>query len=366
MFIKSLELANFRNYKDLSLTFCKGTNLFWGHNAQGKTNILEALYLGGTTRSHRTAKDKDMIRLGKAESHIRIILEKNERNDRIDMHLKKQKAKGIAINGLPIKKASELLGLVSMVFFSPEDLNMIKNGPSERRRFIDRELSQLDRIYLTNLIRYQKCLMQRNKLLHEISFRPNLISELDVWDDQLVSYGRRVISGREAFLEELNEIVRQIHGNLTGQKEEIRLLYEPSVSEGAFGDKVMELRDSDLKNQTTGAGPHRDDLCVEINGMDSRVFGSQGQQRTAALSLKLSEIEIIKKKIHDTPVLLLDDVLSELDEDRQAFLLDSIRETQTFITCTGLSDVADKRFPVDKAFYVEEGSVTEKRGIYGE
>ena len=357
MYIESLELRHFRNYDDLSLQFDRGTNLFWGSNAQGKTNILEALYLGGTTRSHRTAKDKDMIKLGQAESHIRMTLCKNDVEGRIDMHLKKQKAKGIAINGIPIRKASELFGLVSMVFFSPEDLNMIKNGPSERRRFIDRELSQLDRIYLTDLVRYQKCLMQRNKLLHEIYFRPDLIDELDVWDDQLISYGEKVVRGREAFLEELNEIVSGIHSHLTGQRETIRLIYEPSVSEGDLGDRIRRMRESDLKTQSTGAGPHRDDMCVEINGMDARVYGSQGQQRTAALSLKMSEIELVRKRIHDTPVLLLDDVLSELDESRQDFLLDSIRDIQTFITCTGIDEITRGQFKIDRSFYVEDGRV---------
>ncbi len=363
MYIESLELSNFRNYRSLDLTFDKGTNLFWGNNAQGKTNILEALYLGGTTRSHRTAKDKDMVKIGETEGHIRLILNKNESEDRIDMHLKKQKAKGIAINGIPIKKASELFGLISMVFFSPEDLNMIKNGPAERRRFIDRELSQLDRIYLTDLIRYQKCLVQRNKLLHEISFRPQLIDELDVWDDQLVSYGEKVIRSREAFIDELNVIVRRIHGNLTGMAEEILLIYEPSAEADTLAQRIRELRDSDLRNQATGAGPHRDDIGVQVNGMDLRLFGSQGQQRTAALSLKLSEIELVKERIHDTPVLLLDDVLSELDVNRQDFLLDSIRETQTFITCTGVEEIARRHFSIDKSFFVKEGRVRSDRAI---
>jgi len=359
MYIESLELSNFRNYRSLNLTFDKGTNLFWGNNAQGKTNILEAIYLGGTTRSHRTAKDRDMVKIGEAEGHIRLMLNKNESAERIDMHLKKQKAKGIAINGVPIKKASELFGMVSMVFFSPEDLNMIKNGPSERRRFIDRELSQLDRIYLTDLIRYQKCLVQRNKLLHEISFRPDLIKELEVWDEQLISCGERVIRAREAFIEELNVIVRPIHARLTGEKEEILLTYEPSSYADSLAGRIAETRDSDLRNQTTSIGPHRDDIGVQVNAMDLRLFGSQGQQRTAALSLKLSEIELVKERVLDTPVLLLDDVLSELDESRQDFLLDSIRETQTFITCTGMKDITQKSFRIDKAFYVREGSVKE-------
>jgi len=358
MIIESLELRHIRNYDELSLTFDKGTNLFWGDNAQGKTNILEAIYLCGTTRSHRGAKDKVIFTFGQAEGHIRMVLVKKSVDGRIDMHLKRQKAKGIAVNGVPIRKASELFGLVSMVFFSPEDLNMIKNGPSERRRFIDRELSQLDRIYLTDLGRYQKCLMQRNKLLHEIAFRPDLIKELDVWDEQLIFYGERVTAKRIEFIRELDEMVKGIHGKLTGHKESISLAYEPSASPGGLGDKIRAQRESDLRFQATGSGPHRDDLCVEIDGRDSRIYGSQGQQRTAALALKLSEIDLVKNKIGDTPVLLLDDVLSELDSSRQEFLLDNIRDIQTFITCTGIDDLTRSHFKIDKSFHVVAGTVS--------
>lgn len=357
MYIESLELLNFRNYETCKLTFDAGTNLLWGSNAQGKTNILEALYLCGTTKSHRGAKDKDMIRLGEDEAHIRMIVNKSGLSHRIDMHLKKARAKGIAVGGQPIRKAANLFGLTAMVFFSPEDLNMIKNGPSERRKFIDRELSQLNAIYLSDLTRYQKCLVQRNKLLHEINFRADLMSELDVWDEQLCFYGEKVIEKRLSFIDELNEIVKVIHQNLTGGCETISLVYEPSVARGNFLDKIKASRSNDLRMQTTGIGPHRDDLCVMVNGMDARVFGSQGQQRTSALSLKLAEIELMKKDRHETPVLLLDDVLSELDESRQDYLLESIREIQTFITCTGIDEITRSHFKIDKSFYVRSGGI---------
>jgi DNA replication and repair protein RecF len=357
MFIESVELNNFRNYENLKIEFDPGTNLLWGMNAQGKTNILESLYLCGTTKSHRGSKDKDMVRLGQDEGHIRMMIMKNDNEIRIDMHLKKQRAKGIAINGQPIKRAADLFGLVSMVFFSPEDLNIIKNGPSERRRFIDLELSQIDRLYLMNLTRYQKSLMQRNKLLHEIYFRPELIQELDVWDEQLITYGEAVIEKRESFIETLNEIVKDLHAGITGGSEKIEIKYEPSAEKGLLRKKIEADRNRDLKNQSTGSGPHRDDLGVMINGMDARLFGSQGQQRTAALSLKLSEIELLKRHIHDNPILLLDDVLSELDEKRQQYLLDGIKETQTFITCTGIDELARSHFKVDRTFHVVSGGV---------
>lgn len=357
MFIESLELLDFRNYPKLSLSLDAGTNLFYGDNAQGKTNILEAVYLAGTTKSHRGTKDRDMIRIGENESHIRMILCKMGNRRRIDMHLKKNKPKGIAIDGIPVRRAADLFGIVSLVFFSPEDLNIIKNGPGERRRFIDLELSQLDRIYLNDLARYNKCLNQRNKLLHDISFNPSLLQELDVWDEQAAEYGKRLIEKRSAFTEELNEIIREIHRSLTGGREEISLVYEPSAEADDLYRRLKASRDADLRMQTTSAGPHRDDLGVLLNGMDSRLYGSQGQQRSAALSLKLSEISLMKEKIRDTPVLLLDDVLSELDSGRQECLLSGIRDTQTLITCTGIEEIARSRFRVDRTFHVMHGSI---------
>ncbi|MBQ0060008.1 MAG: DNA replication/repair protein RecF [Lachnospiraceae bacterium] len=357
MYVESMELFQFRNIEHLKIDLHPGTNLFWGDNAQGKTNILEAVYLCGTTRSHRGAKDRDMIRLGQDESHIRMIINKGGMDGRIDFHLKKHKTKGIAVNGQPIRRASDLLGLVSMVFFSPEDLNMIKNGPSERRRFIDRELSQLDKVYLADLAGYNKCLDQRNHMLHEVSFRPDRSMELEIWDTQLAAYGERVIDKRVRFIEEISPLVADIHSHLTGGKEKIELIYEPSAEPGHFLEKLERSRQSDIRQGTTTSGPQRDDLCVMINGMDARSFASQGQQRTAALSMKLSEIELVKKRIHDEPVLLLDDVLSELDESRQDYLLDSIRDTQTLITCTGIDDVTRSHFNIDRAYHISSGGI---------
>lgn len=195
MIIKSIELKNFRNYEELNLNLDGGTNILYGDNAQGKTNILESIYVSGITKSHKGSRDKEMIRFGENEAHIRTIVEKNQMSYQIDMHLKKNRSKGIAINGVPIRKASELFGVLNMVFFSPEDLNIIKNGPSERRRFLDSEICQLDKIYLSDLTKYNKVLNQRNKLLKDMVFHPDLENTLSVWDMQLISYGRRIISG---------------------------------------------------------------------------------------------------------------------------------------------------------------------------
>ena len=359
MYVKSLDLLNFRNYEKLSLTLDPGINIFYGANAQGKTNILEAVYLAGTSKSHRGTRDRDMIRMGESEAHIRMHVDKNDSDYRIDMHLRKNKSKGIAIGGVPIRRAGELFGIVNIVFFSPEDLNIIKNGPSERRRLVDRILCEIDRIYMSDLTQYGKCLNQRNRLLHDLYFNPSLESELPVWDEQLVNYGCRLIAKREEFVRILENIASEIHTELTGEKERLTLVYEPNVTVEEFADKVARSRDADRKIKSATVGPHRDDVCIKVNDMDLRLYGSQGQQRTTAISLKLSEIRIIEERIRNKPVLLLDDVLSELDRDRQNYLLGNIRDIQTLITCTGLDEFVQNRFEADRTFRVVSGRIIE-------
>ena len=362
MIIQSIELNNFRNYENLQISFDEGTNILFGDNAQGKTNILEAAYLSGTTKSHKGSKDKEMIRFGTNEAHLRTMVLKNGKQYQIDMHLKHNRSKGIAVNKIPMKKASELFGILNIVFFSPEDLNIIKNGPGERRRFMDAELCQLDKLYLTDLAGYNHVLNQRNKLLKDMYKRPDLGATLDVWDMQLVNYGRKIIGKRREFVESLNEIIKEIHRNLTGGIENIEVIYEPSVESEALEESLFRNRDRDLRMKMTSSGPHRDDLMVAVNGIDIRKYGSQGQQRTAALSLKLSEIYLVEKIIHDKPVLLLDDVLSELDSSRQNYLLESIHDIQTMITCTGLDDFVSHQFTINKVFHVVAGHVYQPMG----
>ena len=358
MIIKSLKLENYRNYDQLYIEFDNKTNILYGDNAQGKTNILESIYLAGTTKSHKSSKDKEIIQFNKEESHIRLIINKNEIDYVIDMHLRKSKAKAIAINGMPIKKASELLGMIHIVFFSPEDLNIIKNGPSERRRFIDMELCQLDKFYLYNLSNYNKIVNQRNKLLKDINNKQNLKDTLDIWDSQLCSYGNKIIERRELFVKQLNDIIVSIHKKISGSKEIIKLIYQPDVIISEFENKLAINREKDIKQKITSVGPHRDDLVLLINDIDIRKYGSQGQQRTAALSLKLSEIELVKKMTGDTPLLLLDDVLSELDSNRQNYLLNNIGDIQTIISCTGLDEFINNRFSINKIFKIINGIVT--------
>ena len=356
MFIESIELLNYRNYKQLHMDFHSGTNVLYGDNAQGKTNILEAVYVCSTTKSHKGSKDKEIVRFGEEESHIKMTVRRDGIPYRIDMHLKKNRTKGVAVNGVPIKKASELFGIVNVIFFSPEDLNIIKNGPAERRRFLDLELCQLNKVYVYDLVQYNRVVVQRNKLLKEMDSDPSLKETLNIWDSQLVRFGSELIRLRTRFVEELNELIREIHFHLSGEREELEIRYEPNVTPETFEAELSRNRNQELRQRLTLTGPHRDDLNFIVNGADIRKFGSQGQ-RTAALSLKLSEIELVKRTVKDYPVLLLDDVLSELDGKRQEHLLSEISHIQTLITCTGLDEFVNSRFQMDKIFKIVEGTV---------
>ena len=360
MYIKNLALMNYRNYESAKITFSDGINILYGDNAQGKTNILEAIYIAGTTKSHRGSKDKEIIRFGAEECHIRADIYKNQMNRRIDMHLKKGKSKGAAIDMIPIQKSSQLLGMMNMVFFSPEDLSIIKSGPAERRNFMDMELCQLDKIYVSHLSNYKKGLDQRNNLLKQIGFDKKKMDILPVWNEQLVKYGIEIIKKRNHFIDLINEIIPAIHNNLTSGKEHLNLVYEKNVEEKDFSIVLDEKQEMDLRYQTTQIGPHRDDIAFLIDGMDVRKFGSQGQQRTVALSLKLAEIELVKRLIQDNPILLLDDVMSELDRNRQDALLDSIQGIQTILTCTGYDDFIKERLAIDKVYKVVAGTIQEE------
>jgi len=357
MIIKSLELENFRNYKSLNIEFDKGVNILYGDNAQGKTNILEAIYVSATTKSHKGAKDKEIINFEAEEAHIKTYLDKEGLERRVDMHLRKSKSKGIAIDTVRLKKAAQLLGLLNVVFFSPEDLSIIKDAPAQRRRFVDMELCQLDQSYLYDLNQYNKIIAQRNKLLKDMYNNQDLKNMLGIWDMQIITYGQKIIKRRRLFVDQLNEIIDEIHFKLSGGKERIKVEYAPYVSEDNFEEMLKKAREKDIKLKSTSVGPHKDDFIFIVNGIDIRTYGSQGQQRTAALSLKLSEIELVKKITGDNPVLLLDDVLSELDSNRQNHLLNNIGDIQTIITCTGLEDFVNNRIKINKIFKVENGVV---------
>ncbi len=357
MVIQSLDLINYRNYESLKIEFDKETNILFGDNAQGKTNILEAIFLSATTKSHKSVKDKEIISFLKEESHIKTELFKNNRNYKIDIHLNKSGKKNIAVNNQKISKASELLGILNVVLFSPEDLAIIKNGPADRRRFIDMELCQLDKSYIFNLTNYNKIVNQRNKLLRDIIDNGFLKETLTVWNMQLFTYGEKIIEQREKFIGELNEIIKEIHLKLSGGIENLILKYEPNCEKDKLEKEIEKNTQKDILIKQTTVGPHRDDISFYINEIDIRKYGSQGQQKTAALSLKLAEIELVKKTIHENPVLLLDDVLSELDSSRQNFLLNYLGNIQTIITCTGLDEFINNHFKINKTFKITKGTI---------
>ncbi len=361
MYVESIELRNYRNYDDLKLEFGRNTNILYGNNAQGKTNILESIYMAATTKSHRGSKDRDVIKIGEDESHIRLIIKKRDISHKIDMHLRKNKNKGVAIDGIAIRRAAELYGLLNVIFFSPEDLSIIKNGPAERRRFMDLELCQISRLYYQNLVSYNKVLNQRNNLLKQINFNRSLMDTIDVWNMQLVDYGRRIIKERKNFIDMMNDIIGDIHSRLTSGKEKLEIVYDANVTEEEFEKNLQDKMDIDLRCASTQVGPHRDDISFLINGIDARKYGSQGQQRTVALSLKMAEIKLVKKIINDNPVLLLDDVMSELDTDRRNSLIEEIRDIQTIITCTGYDDFIKEQIIINNVYSVVEGTATRVR-----
>jgi DNA replication and repair protein RecF len=361
MYIESLQLSNYRNYNDLSIEFDRNTNILYGDNAQGKTNVLESIYMAATTKSHKGSKDKEIIKINENESHIRLCINKSDINHRIDMHLRKNKNKGVAIDGIPIRRSTELFGLLNVIFFSPEDLTIIKNGPSERRRFIDMELCQISRLYYKNLSSYNKILNQRNNLLKQIYYNKELLETLDVWDTQLVDYGLKVISERSNFISMLNDIIKDIHSNLTSGKEELQIIYDSNVSKEDFEKVLKSKLDVDLNYSSTQNGPHRDDIIFMLNGLDARKYGSQGQQRTIALSLKMAEIKLVKKITNDNPVLLLDDVMSELDSNRREALIKEIKDIQTIITCTGYDDFIKEQIVINNVYNVTNGTITKEK-----
>jgi len=357
MYIKELSLKDFRNYEELTLKLHQGINIFKGNNAEGKTNILEAIYLCATARSHRTHKEKEMVKWGQEFAHITIKLKKKYVEDSIDFHLG-QKLKSVAVNRIALSKLGELFGCLNIVMFSPEDLQLVKNSPKERRRFIDIELCQIDKLYYYALKQYYKIIKQRNLALKQHYVNKDF-SIIDVWDMQLEYYGKEVIQKRMDFIKELNSIAKAIHQDISGGKETLEVLYEPDVVLEELKNKILKYREKDLLYQTTSVGPHRDDLKFLINGMDVKIYGSQGQQRTVVLSMKLAELNIMKKYIGEEPILLLDDVLSELDDHRQKDLFKYTQNIQTLITCTGIEKSVWNTQKIGKLYSVESGRVQE-------
>ena len=453
MYIKTLKLKNYRNYEEVEVSFDPNINIIYGNNAVGKTNLLESIYMCSTSKSHKNTKENDIINFNKNESHIKLIFNVGTNANLvgsdiihpqfvgantntvganacgahagestcgthvgasstspqiIDIQLNKDSKKGIAKNGIKVEKLSEFLGFFNVIMFAPEDLNIIKDGPMVRRKFLDVEISQTDKVYVQHLQNYHKTLNQRNSLLKDIykttgNNRQDLIDMLDTYDEQLVNYGLEVIKKRKENIKQLAEKILNIHLLISNNKEKLIVSYENDIlsSLGANANlvradiirpqfvgvntntvganacgarvgastaspqetylkKLKETRDLDIKNQYTLVGPHRDDICFVIDGNDIRKFGSQGQKKTAAISLKLSELEMLREKINDTPVLLLDDVFSELDESRQKLLVSSLKGIQTIITCTGIKKNIFDLLKPEKIFNVVNNKIIDK------
>lgn len=363
MYINSLKLIDFRNYDSLLVDFNKNINLLLGENGQGKTNIVESLSLMSIGRSFRTSKDKEMLKFGKENLYTACSFTRNGINKKIEIVITKNK-KGIKVNGMSIKSIQELLGNLNLVVFSPEDLKLVKEGPKERRGFIDKEISQIMPRYYSLLVDYNKIMNQRNKLLKSMHVDKNL---LDVYDENLCKYGAEIYFIRLKFVNKVSAISNKLHYDLTMGQEELKIKYKNQIDASLSDDveslfkklkqKIYENREQDLFNRNTKIGPHRDDLTILINDMDVRLYGSQGQQRTASISLKLSEIELIKQELGDYPVLVLDDVFSELDQNRQRMLVEKLGDIQMFITS---ADPLHKNIMSNTSFttyYVEKGKI---------
>ena len=358
MNIKEVNLLNFRNYKTLDIELTEGINVLYGHNAQGKTNLLEAVYMCGIGRSHRTHNVKELINIDSEAAKIKVSYETGSGADEISVFMQKDGKKSIYINGITIKKIGEIFGCLLTVMFSPEDLWLVKSGPQNRRKFMDMELCQLSPIYYYDLKQYYKALNQRNNLLKTIKSNKENREMLFIWDEQLLTHGLKIMRKREEFIQKIDILSQEIYGKMTsvaGTDEMLGIKYKASVSEENFARKLEGSIERDIMLGSTSVGIHKDDIGLYINGNDLKVYGSQGQQRTAAIALKIAEVEIIREIKNIEPIFLLDDVLSELDEKRQKWLFTCVKELQVIVTCAEKHKTVKK--VADKIFWVSNGNI---------
>lgn len=359
MYIKNMMLVSYRNYEQLNIELSKSVNVFIGDNAQGKTNILEAIYYGAFAKSHRTSRDKELINWNKDKAYISLLVGKERLDKKIDINILRDGKKAIKVNSIKVNKIGELFGTFNVVMFSPEDLKVIKEAPSLRRRLLDMELSQISKKYYFNLVQYNKILNERNILLKSKDFNQDV---LQVYDAQLVDYANYIVSERVKYIEKINLYGKDIHKEITSGKEQIQFKYSSTVNDlenfkTSFLKKLQDNIHRDKEKGLTSVGPHRDDFNVYINDIDTKTFGSQGQQRTAVLTIKFSALKIIKEITGEYPVLLLDDVLSELDINRKRYILSTISGIQTIITCTGINDLENYLDNKAKIFNVSNGQI---------
>lgn len=370
MKVTKLVLRNFRNYSNLTLSFTNNINIFIGANAQGKTNLLEALYLGAMGRSHRAGNDSELIGWNATGASIDITFTRQDTEHLVGLRLirDQQKNKEVLLNGHPIKNR-ELIGNLNAVLFSPEDLQLVKGAPALRRRFLDGEISQVSKAYYKHLLQYNRIIMQRNNLLKKIRERRAAADMLDTWDDQLAQHAAALVLRRREALKKIAMLANLTHRRITNSQENLAVVYhQPYVCPGDLDaatvktewylQKTKEARSVDIQRGTTSVGPHRDDIVLTVNGVNLRTFGSQGQQRTGALALKLAELEFMKSEAGEYPILLLDDVMSELDAPRREHLMAFIKDrVQTFVTATDEEFFASRK--LGKFYRVVNGSIRE-------
>jgi DNA replication and repair protein RecF len=362
MWVKSLSVHDFRNFHTLEVPLNKGINIIHGDNAQGKTNLLEAVGICATGRSARALTDADMIRFGTPNAHVRAVYERNTTQTQADIFIQREQGntkKYVSIDRVPITKWSDFLGRLMVVSFSPDDLQLIKSSPAVRRIFMDAEICQLNPVYYNDLREYNRALKQRNHLLKQLKRdEAESTEELSVWDEQLVKHGQRIYSTRTAFVSQMEAITQEIHASMTQGSEALSMTYKPNIENIDEYMAILQVNHKrDILQGSTSSGIHRDDILFEINDTPARIFGSQGQQRTVVLSVKLAEAVLVRQTAGDYPVLLLDDVLSELDKSRQQYLLKQIEPMQVLLTCTGVEDIIGKLTNDVKIMKMEEGQI---------
>ena len=356
MWIEKININNFRNYKNQEINFSKKINIFYGENAQGKTNIIEAIYLCSMGKSFRTNKDLELIKFKENTAQIEINFQKSDREGNIKMNISNNK--NILINKIKIKKLSELLGNIHIVIFTPEDINILKGGPQNRRKFLNIMISQLRPNYMHIYNIYKKTLDERNNYLKKIKLENANEELLEIWDEQLIKYGKIIADYRKEFIKKIKNKIKNIHNNITGNKEDIKIEYiTDCLDENKYREFLKERRKLDIIKGYTTRGVHRDDFQIFLNDLLVNIYGSQGQHRTAMLSLKISELQVIYEEIGENPILLLDDFMSELDEKRRNNFIENIKDTQVIITCTDkilLNDMDAKIFNVKNGEIFED------------
>ena len=353
MYIEKIKLNNFRNYEQLELDLNKDINIIYGNNAQGKTNILEAIFLSSFGKSFRTNKEKEMIRFNEQSCLVEIFYQKKDRDGKVKIEIGNKKQ--ISLNGIKLKKLSELLGNIDIVIFTPDDINILKDGPASRRRFLDMMIGQLRPNYVYNLNMYLKTIEQRNNYLRQIREENKPEEMLEIWDENLAEYGEKIYIYRNEFINKILNKINNIHKNITDAKEEIRIEYLSNCDNKENYLKLLkERRKLDIIKGYTTKGIHRDDFVIYINDKEVSTYGSQGQNRTAVLSLKLSELQVVYDEIGEYPILLLDDFMSELDEVRRKNFLNNIKNTQVILTGTDKIELSDVEYSI---FNIKEGKI---------